>query len=140
MYTIRSSSETKQHKIDQNLEWVNQKKKKTKRLKFSHLEILMKLLEISTLSQRKKGSSNYKPESLRVMYTSQDSYLKNKGYKVSIIRGRSKFIWSNKISKGKAIYPWAQRQQNMSQYNRCSLVSEEDKKTMTCNPLNSSLV
>jgi len=58
----------------------------------------------------KKDSSNYVSESLGVIQTSLDRYLKSQGYKVLIIRGRE-FGKSNKITFGTKARKHVQTQQ-----------------------------
>ena len=48
-----------------------------------------------------KHGEDYEPESLKVMITPLDRYLKNKGYKLSIIRDRE-FSSSKQVLDGKA--------------------------------------
>ena len=50
---------------------------------------------------KNKHGEDYKPESLKVMITSLDRHLKNKGYKLSIIRDRE-FSSSKQVLDGKA--------------------------------------
>ena len=83
------------------LEWANEKKK-PKSIENLSPEELDEVLGDFYTELKKKDGSDYEPESLGVMQASLDRYLKNKGYKVSIIRGRE-FAKSNKILKGKAI-------------------------------------
>ena len=83
------------------LEWANEKKK-PKSIESLSPEDLDEILRDFYTELKKKDGSDYEPESLGVMQASLDRYLKNKGYKVSIIRGRE-FAKSNKILKGKAI-------------------------------------
>ena len=83
------------------LEWVN-KKKKPKSIENLFSEDLDEVLGDFYTELKDKDGSDYEPESLGVMQASLDRYLKNKGYKVLIIRERE-FAKSNKILKGKAI-------------------------------------
>ena len=83
------------------LEWTNEKKK-PKSIENLSSEDLDEVLGDLYNEVKKKDGSDYEPDSLRVMQASLDRYLKNKGYKVSIIPGRE-FAKSNKIPKGKAI-------------------------------------
>lgn len=83
------------------MEWANEKKK-PKSIENLSPEELDEVLRDFYTELKKKDGSDYEPQSLRVMQASLDRYLKNKGYKVSIIRGRE-FAKSNKILKGKAI-------------------------------------
>jgi len=82
------------------LEWANEKKK-PKSIENLSPEDLDEVLGDFYTKLKKKDGSDYKPESLGVMPACLDRYLKNKGYKVSIIRGRE-LAKSNKILKGKA--------------------------------------
>ena len=59
------------------------------------------LLERFYIEIKNKHGEDYEPESLKVMITSLDRYLKNKGYKVSIIRYRE-FSSSKQVLDGKA--------------------------------------
>ena len=83
------------------LEWANEKKK-PKSIENLSPEDLDEVLGDFYTELKKKDGSDYEPESLGVMQASLDRYLKNKGYKLSIIRGRE-FAKSNKILNGKAI-------------------------------------
>ena len=83
------------------MEWANEKEK-PKSIESLSPEDLDEVLGHFYTELKKKDGSHYEPVSLGVMQTSLDRYLKNKGYKVSIIRGRE-FAKSNKILKGKAI-------------------------------------
>jgi len=69
------------------LEWANEKKKPKSIENFSS-EDLDEVLRDFYTELKKKDDSDYEPESLGVMQASLDRYVKNKGYKVSIIRGR----------------------------------------------------
>jgi len=59
------------------------------------------------------------------MQTSLDHYFKNKGYKVSIIRGLRKFVESNKILKGKA-FTLRHKGNETSSYSTDALTWEEE--------------
>ena len=50
---------------------------------------------------RKKDGSEYEPDSLRVMITSLDRYLKEAGTSISIAKDRE-FVNSSKLMEGKA--------------------------------------
>ena len=69
------------------LEWANEKKK-PKSIESLSPEDLDEVLGDFYTELKKKDGSDYEPESLGVMQASLDRYLKNKGYTVSIIRGR----------------------------------------------------
>ena len=94
------------------LEWANEKKK-PKSIENLSPEDLDEILGDFYAELKKKDGSDYEPESLGVMQASLDRYLKNKGYKVSIIQGREN-------SKGESYYPSAQRQGNTTKRNRCT--------------------
>ena len=64
-------------------------------------EELNKILEVFYAEVRKQNGEDYEPDSLRVMITSLDRYLKEKGYKASIIRDRE-FAESKQVLEGKA--------------------------------------
>ena len=83
------------------LEWAKEKKK-PRSIENLSPEDLDEVLRDFYTELKKKDGNDYEPESLRVMQASLDRYLRNKGYAVSIIRGRE-FAKSNKILKGKAI-------------------------------------
>ena len=62
---------------------------------------LNSLLERFYAEIKNKHGEDYEPESLKVMITSLDRHLKNKGYKLSIIRDRE-FSSSKQVLDGKA--------------------------------------
>lgn len=62
---------------------------------------LNNLLEIFYAEVKNKNGEDYEPESLKVMMTSLDRYLKDKGYDASIIRDRV-FHSSKQVLEGKA--------------------------------------
>lgn len=62
---------------------------------------LNSLLERFYTEIKNKHGDDYEPESLKVMITSLDRHLKNKGYKLSIIRDRE-FSSSKQVLDGKA--------------------------------------
>ena len=59
------------------------------------------LLEHFYAEVKNKQGEDYEPESLKVMMASLDRHLKNKGYTLSIVRGRE-FSSSKQILEGKA--------------------------------------
>ena len=97
-----------------HLEWANEKKKPKSIENLSPAELDEVLGDFYT-ELKKKDGSDYESESLGVMQASLDRHLKNKGYTVSIIRGRE---FAN--SKGESHYPSARRQGNTTKRNGCT--------------------
>lgn len=82
---------------------------------------------------KKKNGSDYEPNSLNSAQTSIDRYLKNKGYKISILRDRE-FLTSRSVLEGKARML---REQGMGKRpNKAeSLTAEEEEILWNCGQL-----
>lgn len=106
------------------LEWAKEKKK-PKSIENLSPEDLDEVFRDFYTELKKKDSSDYQPESLGVMQASLDRYLKNKGFKVSIFRGRE-FAKSNKILKGNAL-PFGTKVREHEQTQRMHLPGEKKK-------------
>ena len=87
---------------------------------------LNSLLERFYAEIKNKDGEDYEPESLKVMITSLDRRLKNKGYKLSIIRYRE-FSSSKQVLDGKAQLAAASAQKKVDNYPRGRRNSLEER-------------
>ena len=96
-------------------------------------EELNKILEVFYAEVRKQNGEEYEPDSLRVMIVSLDRYLKEKGYKVSILRDRE-FSESKQVLEGKAKL-LRQSGKGKRSHKSQSVIAEEEKELWESNKL-----
>lgn len=97
---MQTTNSTKVKRLNVWRSWAEQKGHGQK-IENHEEEALKKILEDFYATMRKKDGQDYEPDSLRIMVTSIDCYLKEQGYKHSIIRDRQ-FNSSKQVIKGKA--------------------------------------
>lgn len=97
---MQTTNSTKVKRLNVWWSWAEQKGHGQK-IENHEEEALKKILEDFYATMRKKDGQDYEPDSLRIMVTSIDCYLKEQGYKHSIIRDRQ-FNSSKQVIKGKA--------------------------------------